>query len=73
LTLWKNACAALQAAEHVIVWGYSLPPTDIKAQQLFSITLERRDLKLCVIDPSPLPGDVGESSSKKNSFGSIHL
>jgi len=25
LTLWKNACSALQSVEHVVVWGYSLP------------------------------------------------
>lgn len=27
-------------------------PTDVKAQQLFSIALGRKNLKLCVIDPA---------------------
>ncbi len=52
LTLWRNACSSLRKIEHVIVWGYSLPPTDVKAQQLFSIALATQNLRLCVIDPS---------------------
>ena len=52
LQLWKNAFAKLQTVEQVIVWGYSLPPTDIKAQQLFAIALANKKFRLCVIDPS---------------------
>ena len=52
LSLWQTAFKRLQQAEIILVWGYSLPTTDIKAQHLFDLTLARRDLKLCVVDPS---------------------
>jgi len=52
LSLWKNAFHQLQRAAQVIVWGYSLPPTDIKAQQVFALALGGRKIRLCVIDPS---------------------
>jgi hypothetical protein len=51
LGLWRSAFSALGKVTHVIVWGYSLPPTDIKAQQLFAIAFRHRNFKLCVIDP----------------------
>jgi hypothetical protein len=38
----------------VIIWGYSLPATDLKARELLRISLLRRDsnVNVCVIDPS---------------------
>lgn len=53
LSLWSAAYQALSSATRIIVWGYSLPTTDIKAQQLFSLSLaSKKKLKFCVIDPS---------------------
>jgi hypothetical protein len=41
----------LSKTSTLIVWGYSLPMTDVKAQQLFALTLKKL-VRLCVIDPS---------------------
>lgn len=50
--LWHNCLAKLEATGTLIVWGYSLPITDIKAQQLFTLGLGGRRFRLCVIDPA---------------------
>ncbi|TAM45590.1 MAG: hypothetical protein EPN55_07800 [Gammaproteobacteria bacterium] len=53
LRLWKKAYNRLSATAELVIWGYSLPTTDIKAQQLFHLSLKgKKRLKLCVIDPS---------------------
>ncbi len=54
LGLWKQARRHLGDSEDLIVWGYSLPSTDIKAHHLFSLSLAWREraIRLCVIDPS---------------------
>jgi hypothetical protein len=52
LALWRTAYQRLKQAQRVIVWGYSLPTTDIKAQQLFRLSLGDRPFRLYVIDPS---------------------
>jgi hypothetical protein len=52
LSLWKRAYERLVASNRLIVWGYSLPPTDIKASSLFTLALDSRAIDLCVIDPS---------------------
>jgi hypothetical protein len=49
--LWREALKKLRSAENVIVWGYSLPPTDVKAYVLFTLGLSDRPLNLCIIDP----------------------
>ena len=49
--LWKTAYSRLSKTSTLIVWGYSLPMTDVKAQQLFALTLKKL-VRLCVIDPS---------------------
>jgi hypothetical protein len=54
LSLWRTGCSSLQRVEQLVVWGYSLAPTDVKSEQLFSIALGKRNLRLCVIDPSPV-------------------
>jgi hypothetical protein len=54
LDLWKKAYKRLSASQRIIVWGYSLPQTDIKAQHLFDLSLGTRQIDLCVIDPSPV-------------------
>ena len=53
LKFWTLAFARLATAESVVVWGYSLPTTDLKAQQLFKSALKDRPFNLCVVDPSP--------------------
>lgn len=51
--LWQTAYAQLLGASEVLVWGYSMPPTDVKAMHFFQMALEnKRSLKLCVVDPS---------------------
>lgn len=55
LKLWRIAYGRLERASHVIVWGYSLPLTDVKAHQLFGLALagaNRARFSLCVIEPS---------------------
>jgi hypothetical protein len=52
LQLWRRALRELERVKTVIVWGYSMPPTDVKAQQLFALGLGNRRFKLCVVDPS---------------------
>ena len=52
LPLWKLAYERLQLLENLIVWGYSLPTTDIKTQELFKLAVPDRRFHLCVIDPS---------------------
>lgn len=49
--LWREALKKLQSADNVVVWGYSLPPTDVKAYVLFTLGLSERPLNLCVVDP----------------------
>jgi hypothetical protein len=55
IKLWTRAHSKLAAATQVLIWGYSLPLTDVKAQQLFVLGLgkERTEqLSLCIVDPS---------------------
>jgi hypothetical protein len=49
--IWRNAYLRLKAARSIIVWGYSLPPTDLKALQFFRLA-GLSDINLCVIDIS---------------------
>jgi hypothetical protein len=50
--LWKNALQQLRTAQNIVVWGYSLPPTDVKAYVLFDLGIAAKPINLCVIDPS---------------------
>jgi hypothetical protein len=52
LKIWRFAYTRLIIADTLVVWGYSLPTTDLKAQQLFKLTLGDRPFTLCVVDPS---------------------
>jgi hypothetical protein len=55
LKLWKGAAEQLRQTDILIIWGYSLPTTDLKARELLTLALERREAKLAkvvVIDPS---------------------
>jgi len=53
LPLWQTAFRRLKETKRMIVWGYSLPQTDLKAQQLFGLALASKAPDLVVIDPSP--------------------
>jgi hypothetical protein len=53
--IWRKAASALRETTHLVVWGYSLPLTDLKAQQLIRMTLCGKGSQLehlCVVDPS---------------------
>lgn len=53
--LWKGAAQQLRQTDVLIIWGYSLPTTDLKARELLTLAFERREAKLAkvvVIDPS---------------------
>ena len=51
--IWKQAATHLYKTSRLIVWGYSLPQTDLKALELLKLSLGRGCLEdLCVIDPS---------------------
>ena len=52
IKIWRAAFGQLKASDSAIVWGYSLPPSDVKASLVFQLALDRRSLNLCVIDPS---------------------
>jgi hypothetical protein len=52
LPLWQRALLELQHVANIVVWGYSLPATDVKTQHLFTLGLGSRQYRLCVIDPS---------------------
>ena len=54
--IWCNVADHLRRTECLIIWGYSLPLTDLKAQELLRLTLisGSNNLKsICVIDPNP--------------------
>ena len=52
LRLWRTAYERLHTVGTVLIWGYSLPQTDIKAQHFFTLALAKKPIRLCVIDPS---------------------
>jgi hypothetical protein len=59
LPLWQNAHLQLKKAEYIIVWGFSIAPTDVKARELFNISISDggANRRLCVIDPSQATRD----------------
>ena len=46
LALWRTAYQRLKQVEELIVWGYSLPTTDIKVEQLFRLAFGDRCFRL---------------------------
>jgi len=51
--IWERAAAHLNRSSSLIVWGYSLPQTDLKALELVKLSLGTGCLEdVCVIDPS---------------------
>jgi len=57
LAIWTDAFKRLSRVDALLVWGYSLPLTDIKARHLVSLSLGQREIRLCVVDPSPKTRD----------------
>jgi hypothetical protein len=59
LALWRRAHQQLRETKHIIVWGFSLPTTDVKARELFTISVPDggANRRLCVIDPSQATRD----------------
>lgn len=55
--VWIQALERLENCKGVVVWGYSLPQTDVKAQLVFQLALGDRVFDLCVIDPSSATRD----------------
>jgi hypothetical protein len=47
--LWYNAGQALHRSRHIVVIGYSFPPTDSHANALFRVSVKRDGLKSLVI------------------------
>lgn len=59
LPIWRKAHQQLGRTSYIIVWGFSLPWTDVKVRELFAISVaDGGDGKrLCVIDPSQATRD----------------
>ena len=50
--LWRKAAEAIHQAKHLVVIGYSLPPTDLHASALFHTSIKKRSLRsLVVVNP----------------------
>jgi len=55
LELWRRAAEQLRRTDILIIWGYSLPSTDLKARELLMLAFEGRKARLgkvVVVDPS---------------------
>lgn len=55
LSVWRKAADQLRKTQSLIIWGYSLPTTDLKAKELLRLSLLEETSKLkkvAVIDPS---------------------
>ena len=50
--IWQRALDALKRANRLIVFGYSVPPTDASILALLA-TGVRRDVRVTIVDPSP--------------------
>ncbi len=47
--LWRGAATAIGRAKHIVVIGYSLPPTDMHATALFRTSIKEKSLESLVI------------------------
>jgi SIR2-like protein len=59
LPLWQKAHQQLKKTEYIVVWGFSMATTDVKARELFTISVPDggANRRLCVIDPSQATRD----------------
>jgi len=53
--VWEDARDALQQCDHLVFYGYSLPPADIEAEKLFQRAIFKNDALTAVdvINPDP--------------------
>lgn len=51
VSIWRKAFNRLTKCNGLVIWGYSLPKTDLKAYQLFKLA-RLEQINLCVVDPS---------------------
>jgi hypothetical protein len=56
--LWALAAYALERAEHIIVWGYSLPPTDFFSEWLLRQGGRVPCRRLTIINPEVLTPEL---------------
>lgn len=70
LEIWQRAAGHLLKTTSLIIWGYSLPLTDLKARELLRITLGGGDelREVCVIDPSKRVRDKWRSEFVRQKF-----
>ncbi|HLI30668.1 MAG TPA: hypothetical protein VKV79_06175 [Terriglobia bacterium] len=71
LKIWKAAAEQLRQTHSLIVWGYSLPTTDLKARALLKLACLGDDAKLkkvAIIDPSRETRDRWRSMFIKQQF-----
>jgi hypothetical protein len=53
--LWKHAGDSIYQAEHIVLIGYALPPTDLHSSTLFRTSLNNKGLKsLVIVNPDPV-------------------
>ena len=60
-SIWLNAYKALEAADNIVICGYSLPPEDLAIRSLFHRALDARhgkSLTVKVIDPNAANGQL---------------
>jgi hypothetical protein len=52
---WRDAAVAVEAAERLVVFGYSLPAIDVEAEKLFERAIARNRALgwIDVINPAP--------------------
>jgi hypothetical protein len=67
--LWRKAFEHLARTKFLVVWGYSLPTTDLKAEAVFQRAFgSTEDLALAVIDPCAATHDRWKSIAPYASY-----
>lgn len=61
--IWSAATHAIGRADRVIIWGYSLPPTDFSSEWLLRQMGTKQSLHVVLINPDILDEDHGLNSS----------
>ena len=74
LKIWRGAAKQLRQTDSLIVWGYSLPTTDLKARELLRLAFEpeAKLTKVAVIDPSQDTQDRWRSMFVRQQFWRFH-
>jgi hypothetical protein len=64
--IWNIAADEMKDAEEIVIWGYSLPPTDFHASWLLRQVQAARLRKLVLINPSVITHPDGKRKIDKN-------